>query len=235
MIASSKWMVWIRNGGYGYSKVSFHAEPFHTQAETLVCTQWGYFMPAPLEGPSLLSKQYVNSLSLDIIPFRLIFPSLTLERTSKICQQAYLPGKHFTVPEWPDVEEVNERGDYGIEADRLAFIDGDRDPWRPMVSLIHLPVVLIDCYMRGTDTVDPSSGLCAEKEVDHRPSTTYHLRYVPFNHSNRRSDEVDGVHHYDENGLYNHSHEPERIRVVHAFEVRFVKKWMEDFQKSKRQ
>jgi hypothetical protein len=59
---------------------------------------------------------------------------LTLEHASKICKQAYPPGKHFTVPEWPDVEEVNRHGDYAIEASRLAFVDGDRDPWRPMVS-----------------------------------------------------------------------------------------------------
>jgi hypothetical protein len=34
----------------------------------------------------------------------------------------------------PDVEEVNRRGDYAIEKERLAFIDGDRDPWRYCVS-----------------------------------------------------------------------------------------------------
>ncbi|WVR08970.1 hypothetical protein IAU60_006029 [Kwoniella sp. DSM 27419] len=80
-----------------------------------VCTQWGYFMPAPPAGlPSILSSK------------------LTLDYTSKICRQGFLPGKHFQMPEWPDVEEVNQRGDYGIEYDRLAFIDGDRDPWRPM-------------------------------------------------------------------------------------------------------
>ncbi|WOO84920.1 putative extracellular serine carboxypeptidase [Vanrija pseudolonga] len=79
-----------------------------------VCTEWGYFMPAPEEGPSILSKR------------------LTLEYTSKICKQAYPPGKHFTVPEWPNVADVNDRGDYDIEYSRLAFIDGDRDPWRTM-------------------------------------------------------------------------------------------------------
>jgi hypothetical protein len=59
---------------------------------------------------------------------------MTLEYTSKICTQAFPPGKHFTVPPVPDIEEVNSRGDFAIEADRLAFIDGDRDPWRPAVS-----------------------------------------------------------------------------------------------------
>lgn len=60
---------------------------------------------------------------------------MTLEHSSKICKQAYPPGKHFTVPEWPDIEEVNARGDYATEYSRLAFIDGDRDPWRYCVSL----------------------------------------------------------------------------------------------------
>jgi hypothetical protein len=74
-------------------------------------------MPAPPEDqPSVVSRR------------------LTLEYSAKICKQAYLPGKHFSVPEWPDVEEVNRRGDYAIEETRLAFVDGDRDPWRPMVS-----------------------------------------------------------------------------------------------------
>ena len=61
--------------------------------------------------------------------------SVTLEHSSKICRQAYPPGKHFTVPQWPDVEEVNRRGDFGLEFSRLAYIDGDRDPWRYCVSL----------------------------------------------------------------------------------------------------
>lgn len=59
---------------------------------------------------------------------------MTLEHSSKICKQAFPPGKHFIVPEWPDVAEVNNRGDYEIEYSRLAFIDGDRDPWRYCVS-----------------------------------------------------------------------------------------------------
>lgn len=61
---------------------------------------------------------------------------LTLEYTSKICTQAFPPGMHFSVPPLPNVAEVNDRGDYAIEADRLAFIDGDRDPWRPAVRRV---------------------------------------------------------------------------------------------------
>ncbi|ORX39182.1 serine carboxypeptidase S28-domain-containing protein [Kockovaella imperatae] len=81
--------------------------------EFQVCTQWGYFQFAPAEGPRIVSKR------------------VDLEYASKPCRLAYPPGEHFTVPAAPDVESVNARGDFAIEMDRLAFIDGDRDPWRP--------------------------------------------------------------------------------------------------------
>ncbi|KAI0784229.1 peptidase S28 [Abortiporus biennis] len=37
------------------------------------------------------------------------------------------------------------------------------------------------------------------------------------------------VHHYDENGLSNHTAEPPTIRNIHQQEVAFVKAWLEDF------
>ncbi len=49
----------------------------------------------------------------------------------KTGRMAFPPGKYFTVPEYPDVESVNARGDFDLAVDRLAFIDGDSDPWRP--------------------------------------------------------------------------------------------------------
>ncbi|WWD06866.1 hypothetical protein V865_004963 [Kwoniella europaea PYCC6329] len=144
-----------------------------------VCAQWGYFMPAPLEGPRIISNK------------------LTLEYTSKICRQAFPPGKHFTVPEWPDVEEVNQRGDYEIEYDRLAFIDGDRDPWRPMTP--------------------QSDWAPRRKSSVNRP---VHLIF-------------DGVHHYDENGLEDHSKEPPRIKDVHELEINFIQEWTAQFNEQK--
>ncbi|KAF8717707.1 Peptidase S28, partial [Rhizoctonia solani] len=56
---------------------------------------------------------------------------LTLDYTSAICRQAFPPGEHISVPDWPNVTAVNALGDYGLSADRLAFIDGDEDPWLP--------------------------------------------------------------------------------------------------------
>ncbi|CAE7121416.1 unnamed protein product [Rhizoctonia solani] len=80
-----------------------------------VCTEWGYFVGAPPNKahPTIVSRR------------------LTLEYTSAICRQAFPPGEHVTVPEWPNVTVVNALGDYGLAADRLAFINGDEDPWLP--------------------------------------------------------------------------------------------------------
>ncbi|KAH8835052.1 peptidase S28 [Flagelloscypha sp. PMI_526] len=81
-----------------------------------VCTEWGYFIPPPPnpEYPRIISNQ------------------ITLEYEAKICRQAFPPGEHFKVPAWPNVTVVNELGDFAIAADRLAIIDGEVDPWRPM-------------------------------------------------------------------------------------------------------
>ena len=41
------------------------------------------------------------------------------------------------------------------------------------------------------------------------------------------------IHHYDENGLRNHTEEPRRIRDVHEFEVLFVKEWLSRWKEEK--
>ncbi|KAI0648136.1 peptidase S28 [Trametes meyenii] len=80
-----------------------------------VCTEWGYFSTAPPHGhPRIVSRR------------------LTLEYESKICKQAYPPGEHFVVPPFPNITSVNALGDFDIEADHLAIIDGEVDPWRPV-------------------------------------------------------------------------------------------------------
>ncbi|GJJ13198.1 hypothetical protein Clacol_007449 [Clathrus columnatus] len=80
-----------------------------------VCTEWGYFQHAPPdpEHPSLLSRK------------------LTLDYTSRICRQAFPPGEYFYVPNVPNVTAVNSLGDFDLAMDRIAFIDGEIDPWRP--------------------------------------------------------------------------------------------------------
>ena len=56
---------------------------------------------------------------------------LTVDYEAKICKQAFPPGDHMHVPDWPNVTAVNVLGDFGLAADRLAFVDGSIDPWRP--------------------------------------------------------------------------------------------------------
>lgn len=74
-----------------------------------VCTEWGYFTTPPPDQkePSLISRL------------------ITLGYESKICKQAFPPGKHFKVPGLPNITAVNALGDFAIAADRLAFIDGE--------------------------------------------------------------------------------------------------------------
>ena len=43
----------------------------------------------------------------------------------KLVLQAFPPGDYFEVPNLPNVTAVNALGDFGIAADRLAFIDGE--------------------------------------------------------------------------------------------------------------
>ncbi|KAH6911475.1 serine carboxypeptidase S28-domain-containing protein [Coprinopsis sp. MPI-PUGE-AT-0042] len=80
-----------------------------------VCTEWGYFTtPPPNQNePSIISRL------------------ITLGYESKICKQAFPPGVHMRVPSLPNITVVNELGDFDLAADRLAFIDGEVDPWRP--------------------------------------------------------------------------------------------------------
>ncbi|KAF8557400.1 peptidase S28 [Imleria badia] len=80
-----------------------------------VCTEWGYFSTAPPDSnyPRIVSKL------------------LTMDYATKLCRQAYPPGKYFTVPAEPNITVVNALGDFAIAADRLAIIDGEVDPWRP--------------------------------------------------------------------------------------------------------
>ena len=42
------------------------------------------------------------------------------------------------------------------------------------------------------------------------------------------------MHHYDENGLTDHSEEPARIRDVHELEVNFISEWVAQFEDEKK-
>lgn len=89
-----------------------------------VCTQWGFFQTAPkmtapgAQGPFVVSGPKIISSLVD------------LEYSSEMCRKGFPAGKHFSVPEHPDVAAVNVLGNFSIAHYRLGFLDGQFDPWR---------------------------------------------------------------------------------------------------------
>ncbi len=82
------------------------------------CTQWGYLQG----GASVPQKQ------LPLISRTIDIPYLSL-----ICVGAF----NITGP--PNTEAINKYGGYNVSYPRLAFIDGEQDPWR--IATPHAPMV----------------------------------------------------------------------------------------------
>jgi hypothetical protein len=74
------------------------------------CTEWGFLQTG--------SGVPANQLPL-------ISRTIDLPYTSLVCKYGF----NITSP--PDTEAVNKYGGYNISYPRLAFIDGEQDPWRP--------------------------------------------------------------------------------------------------------
>ncbi|KAN0066001.1 Serine carboxypeptidase [Thecaphora frezii] len=89
------------------------------------CTTWGYIMTAPRvptwtkEGRPVLSGPKVVSTLLDY------------DYVHDICKRGFPKGRVNSVPPRPNVDEVNKLGGFELAVDRLAFVDGQFDPWRP--------------------------------------------------------------------------------------------------------
>jgi len=91
----------------------------------------------------------------------------TLENESKICRQAFLPGKHFTVPSLPNVTAVNALGGFSIARDRLAIIDGEGPFVYPYFGAFYFPPIpprttasptpISPAYVRGYHTASSPS------------------------------------------------------------------------------
>ncbi|KAF1831398.1 peptidase S28 [Decorospora gaudefroyi] len=78
-----------------------------------VCTEWGYIQ--------------TGSTPADIMP--LISRTLDLEYNTFLCRA------QFGIDSPPDIDRVNKYGNYSIAYDRLAFLGGNADPWRPATPL----------------------------------------------------------------------------------------------------
>jgi hypothetical protein len=78
-----------------------------------VCTEWGYIQ--------------TGNTPKDIMP--LISRTLDVEYLTFMCRA------QFNITEPSDVWQVNKYGNYSIEYERLAFMGGNADPWRPATPL----------------------------------------------------------------------------------------------------
>lgn len=76
------------------------------------CLEAGLYQAAPKSGKSLLSRVMTGAY------------------TQEMCTLAFPPGKYNAIPPSPLTETLwNAYGGYELQADRLAFIDGEHDPW----------------------------------------------------------------------------------------------------------
>ena len=101
------------NECYTTHNTSFYAQDDITQTwrswPYQYCSQWGFL-------------QTGSDVPKDQLP--LISRTITLEYESIICRDAF----NITTPS--DTAIINAYGGYNISYDRLAFIDGEDDPWR---------------------------------------------------------------------------------------------------------
>ncbi|UZJ55270.1 hypothetical protein CBS101457_004590 [Exobasidium rhododendri] len=93
------------------------------------CSTWGYFMTAPP-----IPKEGHSPRTFQLSSPKLISSLIDLEYTSEVCRKGFPAGQHFAMPKHPNVKEVNEIGNFHIAKDRLAFINGQYDPWRPATT-----------------------------------------------------------------------------------------------------
>lgn len=92
-----------------------------------VCNEYGYYQVAP---------PITNVTSLPPKPSgpKIVSWRVDEEWMSLLCREGFTPGKHWTIPPRPDVSIVNRIGNMGLNSKRLAIIDGQYDPWRPMTQ-----------------------------------------------------------------------------------------------------
>lgn len=75
------------------------------------CIEAGLYQAAYQDSKSLLSRV------------------MNADYTQEQCTLAFPPGQYNTIPSAPDIDRWNSYGGFDFQADRLAFIDGNHDPW----------------------------------------------------------------------------------------------------------
>ncbi|TKX25636.1 extracellular serine carboxypeptidase-like protein 1 [Elsinoe australis] len=146
------------------------------------CTEWGYLQTGsgvPADQKPVLSR-------LIDLPF-----------SELICNYAF----NRTAP--PDTDRINKYGGYDISYPRLAFVDGEVDPWRPA----------------GVHAFDQGA-----KERESTTSEPFILIPDAVHHWDEN-----GVFPNQTNSTF----PPQSIKDVQAEEARFVKAWLQEWQEYK--
>lgn len=159
-----------------------------------VCTTWGFFQTAPPipQPPHLSGPKLISSL-------------IDLEFSSEVCRKGFPPGEFSSVPAHPNVSGVNDIGGFNLEYERLAFIDGQFDPWRS--ACVHS-----EDYAFGGDRKDT-----LEKPFKLIPDCWHHCDENGLDSTSRKEGK-----------------EPERIRKIHEEILEFVKFWLDGWEKPKK-
>ncbi|KAI9163099.1 putative extracellular serine carboxypeptidase [Paramyrothecium foliicola] len=143
---------------FGTSDAQFMAQADLSQTWRLwpyqVCTEWGYL-------------QTGSGAPENILP--MISRAVDLEYSSRICKQA------FDIQGVANVSNINKYGAYDISYPRLAWVDGEWDPWRAAGvqaltqpkrnSTLSEPVILIDDAVHHWD----ENGIFPEEETPELP------------------------------------------------------------------
>ncbi|KAI7240630.1 serine carboxypeptidase [Hortaea werneckii] len=172
------------------------------------CTEWGYL-------------QTGSGVPQDQLP--LISRTLDLDYMMIICNEA------FGIYGPPNTTTVNKYGGYDISYPRLAFIDGEWDPWRPATPHAfgkeRLPTTSASSALQNLDMQQQQQQPIIDYGAPDRPSAPSEpFILIP-----------DAVHHWDENGVFpnqtNDTFPPPAVADTQQAEVEFVRGWMEEWKK----
>ncbi|QSZ29294.1 hypothetical protein DSL72_003807 [Monilinia vaccinii-corymbosi] len=148
------------------------------------CTEWGFFQPGAT-GPA------------DQLP--LASRTIDLAYNGIICEHAF----NITTP--PDIERINRYGGFSISYPRLAFVDGEQDPWRPATP--HASPFIPTVQNRTSTISEPF--ILIEGGVHH------------WDENGVAANEVTA------------DFPPQVIKDVQRQEIEFVKAWMEEWKSEK--
>ncbi|RMY32925.1 hypothetical protein D0866_06264 [Hortaea werneckii] len=173
------------------------------------CTEWGYL-------------QTGSGVPQDQLP--LISRTLDLDYMMIVCNEA------FGIYGPPNTTTVNKYGGYDISYPRLAFIDGEWDPWRPATP--HA----FGKERPSTISASPAlQNLDMQQQQQQQPIIDYGAPDRPSTPSEPFILIPDAVHHWDENGVFpnqtNATFPPPAVADTQRAEVEFVRGWMEEWRK----